>query len=68
MPGGEGGVEVVSLLLDIERLELIRVLSKRGVQVWMRGVLRDMHKCPFQREGEWERTYEAYRLCFPGDA
>lgn len=57
----------MSLLLDIERVELIRALSRRGVQLHMRDLLRAMHKSPFLRPGQWEEIVETYEMCFPGD-
>lgn len=54
-----------NLLLDIERLELIRVLCRRGVQVHMRETLRTMHKDPFVPAGAWEDLRRAYDVMFP---
>lgn len=52
---------------DIERLELIRALSRRAVQLHMREMLRDLHKSPYLLPGQWEQMVETYRMCFPGD-
>ena len=42
------------------------VLEARVLQLWMRQTLREMHKSPYLREGEWERMLAAYEACFPG--
>lgn len=52
---------------DEARVELIRVLSRRGVQLHMRDLIRSMHKSPFLRPGQWDEILETYRACFPGD-
>ncbi len=56
----------MSLLLDIERLELIRVLCRRALKLHMREMLRELHKSPYLLPGEWEQMLETYRMCFPG--
>lgn len=48
------------------RRELLSVLEARALQLWMRQTLREMHKSPYLREGEWERMLAAYEACFPG--
>lgn len=55
----------MSLLLDIERLELIRVLCRRAVRVHMEEQLRVAWKDPFVPGEVWESLYETYHLLFP---
>jgi hypothetical protein len=52
---------------DWERTRLVGVLEARALQLWMRETLREMHKSPYLREGEWELMLAAYRECFPED-
>lgn len=54
------------LLLEIERKELIRVLSRRAVKLYMQETLREMHKSSFLLPGEWEEMHRAYVVMFPG--
>lgn len=53
--------------LDATRTELLWLLERRQLQVWMRETLRDMHKSPYLRAGQWEQMLATYRECFPGD-
>lgn len=54
-----------NLALEIERLELIRVLCRRALRVHMEEQLREMHKCPFYAPGVYEEMLAGYRFCFP---
>jgi len=47
------------------QLALLRVLEARQLQLWMRQTLREMHKSPYLKAGEWELMLETYRACFP---
>ena len=49
------------------QLELIRVLQHRATQLWMREILRELHKSPYLLPGQWEQMLETFRMCFPGD-
>lgn len=55
----------MSLVLDIERLELIRVLCRRAVRMHFREALRANFKSPFVSGEAWEEAREAYALMFP---